>query len=124
MEIQHGAEVCSGSRAVLPAVPPQIRNRPSSESVRGSAPLSLHIEYDANDALDLSEPLPIERKSYFDSAIRRSVDVEEEVRGGELDQAKPEVPGISVGLVRFDVANATIIVLELALNEEVGPRWR
>jgi hypothetical protein len=30
--------------------------------VRGSAPLSLHIEYDANDALDLSEPLPIERK--------------------------------------------------------------
>jgi hypothetical protein len=57
------------------------------------------------------------------TSIRRSVarvDVKHEPRGGELDQTEPEVSGIPVGLVRLDVANATIIVLELALNGEVG----
>jgi hypothetical protein len=73
--------------------------------------LTLNAENDANDALDLPEP-----------AIRRPVDVEHEPRGGELDQTEPEVSGISVGLVRLDVANATIIVLELALNIEIGAR--
>ena len=42
--------------------------------------------------------------------------------GGELDQAKPEVPGISVGFVRLDVGNAANRILEL-LNEEVGLHW-
>jgi hypothetical protein len=44
--------------------------------------------------------------------------------GGELDQVEPEVPGIAVRLVRLYVANAAIIVLELALQEEVGLHLR
>jgi hypothetical protein len=44
----------------------------------------------------------------------------EEACGGELDQARPEVPGLSVGFVRLDVADAAIHIRELALNEEVG----
>jgi hypothetical protein len=37
---------------------------------------------------------------------------------------EPEVPGIAVRLVRLYVANAAIIVFELALQEEVGLHWR
>jgi hypothetical protein len=38
------------------------------------------------------ELLRIEREGYFNPAIRLPVDVEHEPRGGELDQAEPEVP--------------------------------
>jgi hypothetical protein len=85
--------------------------------------LTLDAENDANDALDRPQPLRIEHEGYLNPAIRRSVDVEHEPPGGELDQSEPEVSGIRVGLVRLDVANATIIVLELALNEEIGFHW-
>jgi hypothetical protein len=63
------------------------------------------------------KPLRRERAAYFDPAIFRFVDVENESRGGELDQAKPEVPSVPVGLVCLDIATAAIVVLELALNE-------
>jgi hypothetical protein len=82
-----------------------------------------HPENEANEALDLSEPLRIERKGYFNPAIRRPVDVEHEACGTELDQAEPEVPDIPVEFRRLDVTNAAIIVLELALNEEVRLHW-
>jgi hypothetical protein len=61
------------------------------------------------------ELLRIEREGYFNPAIRLPVDVEHEPRGGELDQAELEVPAIPVRLVRLYIANAAIIVLELAL---------
>src|SRR5215471_5612052 len=89
-----------------------------------STRLPLPAENEANDALDLLEPSRIEREGYFNPAIRRPVDVEHEPRGGKLDQVEPEVAGITVRLVCFYVANAAIIVLELALQEEVGLHWR
>ena len=85
-----------------------------------STHLPLPAENEANDAFDLLEPSRIEREGYFNPAIRRPVDVEHEPRGGKLHQVEPEVPGIAVRLVRLYVANAAIIVLELALQEEVG----
>jgi hypothetical protein len=96
----------------------------STSSKMARHAVTLNAENDANDALDLPEPLRIEDEGYLNPAIRRPVDVEREPRGGELDQTEPEVSGIPVRLVRLDVANATIIVLELALNEEVGFHWR
>jgi hypothetical protein len=84
----------------------------------------LQSKYEADNVLDLPEPLRIEREGYFNPAIRCPVNVEHEPRGGKLDQAEPEVSGIPVRLVCFDVANTTIIVLELALDEEVGLHWR
>ena len=59
----------------------------------------LHTDNDANHALNFLKPLRSEREAYFDPAICRSVDVEDEPRAGELDQAKPEEPSIPVGLV-------------------------
>jgi hypothetical protein len=52
------------------------------------------------------KPLWRERAAYFEPAIFRFVVVENEPRGGELDQAKPEVPSVPVGLVCLDIANA------------------
>jgi hypothetical protein len=83
-----------------------------------------HIENDMNDALDLVNPLWSEREGNFDPAIRRSVNVEDEPRQSEFDQAHTEVSGILVGLVRLDITDASIVILELALNEEIGLQWR
>jgi hypothetical protein len=83
-----------------------------------------HIENDMNDALDVVKPLWSEREGNFDPAIRRSVNVEDEPRRSEFDQAHTEVSGIPVGLVRFDITDASIVILELALNEEIGLHWR
>jgi len=83
-----------------------------------------HIENDTNDALDLLKPLWSKREGNFDPAIRRSVNVEDEPRRSEFDQAHTEVSSIPIGLVRLDIADASIVILELALNEEIGLRWR
>jgi hypothetical protein len=69
---------------------------------------------------------PTKKTSLFEvpPTIRRSVDVEEEPQGSEFDQAKTEMSGIPVGLVRLDIADPIIVILELALNEEIGLQWR
>jgi hypothetical protein len=108
----------------------QIDGRLGSARCRGIFVCAKHALYgftpknEANDALDLLEPLRIEREGYFNPEIRRPIDVEHEPRRSKLDQAELEVPSIPVGVMRLDVANAAIIVLELALNEEVGLHWR
>jgi hypothetical protein len=83
-----------------------------------------HIENDTNDALDLLKPPWSEHEGNFHPAICRSVNVEDEPRRSEFDQAHTEVSGIPVGLVRLDIADASIVILELALNEEIGLQWR
>jgi hypothetical protein len=83
-----------------------------------------HIENDTNDALDLVKPLWSEREGNFDPAIRRSVNIEDKPRRSEFDQVHMEVSGIPVRLVRLDIADASIVILELALNEEIGLQWR
>jgi hypothetical protein len=85
----------------------------SGRSRAGS--LSLPAEYKGNDAFDLLEPLRIEPEGYFNPAIRRPLDIEYEPRGGELDQSEPKMPGVLVGLVRLQVANAAIMVFKLTL---------
>jgi hypothetical protein len=67
----------------------------------------LTTENNANDALDLPEPLRIERKAYFNPAISLSMSYPSHV--GANSAKRSPVPGIPVGLV-----------LELALTEEVG----
>jgi hypothetical protein len=56
----------------------------------------------------------------------RSGDLESEARAGELDQFQAEVARVGIVIVSLDVADATVIVFELSLNEEVGvigPGW-
>jgi hypothetical protein len=101
------------------------RTKRSSRASRDAGTRSVaHIENDTNDALDLLKPLWSEREGNFDPAIRRSVNVEDEARRSEFDQAHTEVSGVPVGLVRLDIADASIVILELALNEEIGLQWR
>jgi hypothetical protein len=54
-------------------------------------------------AVKLLKPLSREREGNFDSAIRRSVNVEDKPRRGEFDQLHTEVSRIPVGLVRLDI---------------------
>ncbi len=79
--------------------------------------LALRAEDDAQCALHLAEPPRIEGEGDFDRAICRSVDFKQKPRCGEFHQVQPEVPGISVWLVRLNITHAAILVLELALNE-------
>ena len=83
----------------------------------------LRAEDDVQDPLDLAEAIRIEGERDFDRAIFRPVDLKQKPLWGELDQVQPEVPGISVGLMRLDIADAPIL-LELALNEEIRPLGR
>jgi hypothetical protein len=99
-------------------------NRCSRQKGRGFARSLFQAKNDPNDAPDFLKPLRIEREGYINPAICCPIDVEHQPRGGELDQAKPEVPGIPVGLMRLYIADAAIVVLKLALNEEVGLEWR
>jgi hypothetical protein len=99
------------------------RTKRSSRASRDAGARSLHIENDTNDALDLLKPLWSEREGNFDPAIHGSVNVEDEPRRSEFDQAHTEVSGTPVGLVRLDIADASIVILELALNEEIGLQW-
>jgi hypothetical protein len=82
-----------------------------------------HIENDTIYALDLLKPLWSEGEGNFDPAIR-SVNVEDKPGRSEFDQVHTEVSGIPVGLVRLDIADAGIVILESALNEEIGLQWR
>jgi hypothetical protein len=92
---------------------------------RGATALSqLRAEDYAQNPFDLAEAIRIEGERDFDRAICRPIDLKQKPFWGELDQLQPEVPSIRVGLVRLDIANATIVVLELALNEEIRPLRR
>jgi hypothetical protein len=81
------------------------RTKRSSRASRDAGARSLHIENDTNDALDLLKPLWSEREGNFDPAIHGSVNVEDEPRRSEFDQAHTEVSGTPVGLVRLDIAD-------------------
>jgi hypothetical protein len=98
---------------------------PQTTSITGGpaqclhAPSGFHAEDNAQDALDHAEPPRIECEGNIGLATCRPADFQQKPRCGELGQVQPEVPGIGVRLVRLDIADAAVLVLELALNESV-----
>ena len=72
----------------------------------------------------LGEPCRVERVGHLNHSIFRPVDLESEPCGAELNKPEPEVTRVDVGGVRPDIANAAAIILELALNEQVGLEGR
>jgi len=89
-----------------------------------SAASALHAEDDVQDTLHLAEARRVERVGHLDHSVVRSVDLKGEPRGGEFDEAEVEVAGVGVGVVCFDVADAAVVALELALNEQLGLEGR
>ena len=86
---------------------------------RPAPPSRFQAEDDVNDAPDLTEASGLELVDDLHGAILWPVDLEDEAGGSELDEPKPEVPGKAVCIVGLKVADPPIVVLELALQEEV-----
>jgi hypothetical protein len=89
-----------------------------------NAASALHAKDDVNYALHPAEPRRVERVGDLDHSIVRPVDLKGEPCGSEFNEAEAEVAGVLVGVVCLDVADAAVVVLELALNEQVGLEGR
>src|SRR5712692_9936628 len=75
---------------------------------------------DANDALHLIEPLRVQVAGHLDVLMVLPGDLEGEARGREPYEPQPEVARIGVVIVGLDVADASVTVLELPLNDKIG----
>ena len=80
----------------------------------------MHAKNDANDALHLIEPLRVQVVGHLDVLMVLPGDLEGEARGREPYEPQPEVARIGVVIVGLDVADASVIVLELPLNDKIG----
>src|SRR3984893_15913391 len=81
---------------------------------------ALHAKNDANDALHLIEPLRVQVVGHLDVLMVLPGDLEGEARGREPYEPQPEVARIGVVIVGLDVADASVTVLELPLNDKIG----
>ena len=70
-----------------------------------------------HDALHVIEALRVQFVSHLDEIVACSVDLEGEACGRELDEPQREVAGIGIVIVCLDVADTSIIFLELTLND-------
>ena len=80
----------------------------------------MHAKNDANDALHLIEPLRVQVVGHLDVLMVLPGDLEGEARGREPYEPQPEVARIGVVIVGLDVADASVTVLELPLNDKIG----
>jgi hypothetical protein len=80
----------------------------------------LHAKNDVDDAPHLIEPLRVQVVGHLDVLMVLPGDLEGEARGREPYEPQPEVARIGVVIVGLDVADASVIVLELPLNDKIG----
>jgi hypothetical protein len=72
------------------------------------------------DALYLLEPLRVQVIGHFDVFVGWPSDLEGEACGCELSEPQAEVASVGIVIVGLDVADATIVVLKLTLNDQIG----
>jgi len=94
----------------------QVAARPGSMA----SPPALHAKNDTNDAPHLIEPLRVQVVGHLDVLMVLPGDLEGEARGREPYEPQPEVARIGVVIVGLDVADASVTVLELPLNDKIG----
>ena len=75
---------------------------------------------DAHDAFDFTETLRVEVEGDFDVFVVLPDDFEGEACGCELNEPQAVVAGVGIVIEGLDVADATIIILELTPNEKIG----
>jgi hypothetical protein len=92
------------------------------QDIRSAKPLAasaLHAENDMNDALHFVELLWVQVVSDLDVLVFRPPDFESETCQCELNKSQAEVASVGIMIVGFDIANTTVIVLNLPLNDEI-----
>jgi hypothetical protein len=90
------------------------RSRPT-----GGTPLGLHAKNDVHDALDLIEALRVQLVGHFDVVVVCSSDFECKACGRKLKEPQREVAGVGIVIMCLDIADTSVIVLELTLNDEI-----
>ena len=72
-----------------------------------------------HDALHVIEALRVQLVGHFDVVVVCSGDFECKACGRELKEPHREVAGVGIVIVCLDVADTSVIVLELTLNDEI-----
>jgi hypothetical protein len=80
----------------------------------------LHAKNDVDDAPHLVELLRVQVIGHLDVFMVLPGDLKGESRGRKPYKPQPEVTRIGVLIVGLDVAEASVIVLELPLNNKIG----
>ena len=83
-------------------------------------PSALHAKNDAHDALHVIEALRVQFVGHLDVVVVCSRDFERKACGRKLEEPQREVAGVGIVIVCLDVADTSVIVLELTLNDEIG----
>src|ERR1700719_450648 len=81
---------------------------------------ALYAKNDVDDAPHLIEPLRVQVVGHLDALMVLPDDLECEARGREPYEPQPEVARIGVVIVGLDVADASVVVLELSLNNKIA----
>ena len=74
---------------------------------------------DVSDALDVIAALRVQLVGYLDVLVGCSGDFECKACGCKLKEPQRKVPGVGIVIVRLDIADTFVIVLELTLNDEI-----
>jgi hypothetical protein len=82
-------------------------------------PSALHAKNDAYDALHVIEALRVQFVGHLDVVVVRSGDFEGEAGGRKLEEPQREVAGVGIVVVRLGIADTSVIVLELTLNDKI-----
>jgi hypothetical protein len=79
----------------------------------------LHAKNDVHDALDLIEALRVQLVGHFDVVVVCSGDFECKACGRKLKEPQREMAGVGIVIMCLDIADTSVIVLELTLNDEI-----
>ena len=80
----------------------------------------MHPKNDVHDALHVIEALRVQLVGHFDVAVVCSGDFECKACGRKFKEPRREVAGVGIVIVCLDIADTSVIVLELTLNDEIG----
>jgi hypothetical protein len=81
---------------------------------------ALHAKNDVDDAPHLAELLRVQVVGHLDVLMVLPGDLEGKARGREPYEPQLEMARIGVMIVGLDVADTSVIVLELPLNDQIG----
>src|ERR1700685_1213750 len=82
-------------------------------------PSALHAKNDAHDALDVIEALRVQLVGYLDVVVGCSGDLECKACGRKFKEPQREEAGVGIVIVCLDIADTSVIVFELTLNDKI-----
>ena len=79
----------------------------------------MHAKNDVHDALHVIEALRVQLVGHFDVAVVCSGDFECKACGRKFKEPRREVAGVGIVIVCLDIADTSVVVLELTLNDKI-----